>query len=132
MLGMNPSLFCSQVQASDKDLDPVSYAILAGDNSSNFVIDSRTGVVRLVKDRQPSLVGPYYVLNISASDERHVSEAVLMVAVHDINNHRPVFEDCANYRPIISENLPAGSSVIKVSINWFSPVFQSLSVFASS
>lgn len=102
------------VQASDLDLDPVSYSIMSGDNSSNFVIDSRTGVVRLVKHREPNLVGPYYVLNISASDGLHSSQAVLVVAIQDINNHKPVFRDCDKYRPIIAENLPPGSPVIQV------------------
>ena len=102
------------VQASDLDLDPVSYSIMSGDNSSNFVIDSRTGVVRLVKHRQPNLVGPYYVLNISASDGLHSSQAMLVVAIQDINNHKPVFKDCDKYRPVIAENLPPGSRVIQV------------------
>ena len=107
-------LISLSVQASDLDLDPVSYSIMSGDNSSNFVIDSQTGVVRLVKHREPNLVGPYYVLNISASDGLHSSQAVLVVAIQDINNHKPVFRDCDKYRPIIAENLPPGSPVIQV------------------
>lgn len=102
------------VQANDLDQDPVSYSIVSGDNSSNFVIDSRRGVVRLVNREQPNLVGPYYILNISASDGVHVSQAVLIVAIHDINNHKPVFRDCHKYRPVIAENLPPGSPVIQV------------------
>ena len=102
------------VQASDRDLDPVFYSIMSGDNSSNFVIDIRTGVVRLVKHRQPKLIGPYYVLNISASDGLHSSQAMLVVAIQDINNHKPVFRDCDKYRPVIAENLPPGSPVIQV------------------
>ena len=87
---------------------------MSGDNSSNFVIDSRTGVVRLVKQRAPNLVGPYYILNISAKDGLHTSEAVLIVAIQDVNNHKPVFRDCNKYRPVIAENLPTGSPVIQV------------------
>jgi len=116
-------LFFFSVQASDLDLDPVSYSIMAGDNSSNFVIDSRTGVVRLVKHRQPNLIGPYYVLNISASDGLHVSEAVLTVAILDINNHKPVFRDCHKYRPVIAENLLPGSPVIQVCIGMLTQFF---------
>ena len=102
------------VQASDLDLDPVSYSIMSGDSRSNFVIDSRTGVVRLVKHRQPNLVGPLYVLNISASDGLHVSQAVLLVSIQDINNHKPVFKDCDKYRPVIAEDIAIGSPVIQV------------------
>ena len=102
------------VQASDLDLDQVSYSIMSGDNRSNFVIDSRTGVVRLVKHRQPNLVGPLYVLNISASDGLHVSQAVLVVSIQDINNHKPVFKDCDKYRPVIAEDIAIGSPVIQV------------------
>ena len=87
---------------------------MSGDNRSNFVIDSRTGVVRLVKHRQPNLVGPLYVLNISASDGLHVSQAVLLVAIQDINNHKPVFKDCDKYRPVIAEDIAIGSPVIQV------------------
>lgn len=87
---------------------------MSGDNSSNFVIDSRTGVVRLVTRRAPNLVGPYYALNISASDGLHTSQAVLIVAIQDINNHKPVFRDCNKYRPVIAENRPPGSPVIQV------------------
>ena len=78
------------------------------------MIDSRTGVVRLVKYKQPNLVGPFYILNISASDGLYVSQAVLIVAIQDINNHKPIFRDCHKYRPVIAENLPIGSPVIQV------------------
>ena len=97
------------------DQDPVSYSIISGDNSSNFVMDNRTGVVRLVSHRKPNLIGPYYILNISASDGLHVSQATLIVAILDINNHKPVFKDCDTYRPVIAENRPRGSPVIQVS-----------------
>ena len=96
------------------DQDPVSYSIISGDNSSNFVMDNRTGVVRLVSHRKPNLIGPYYSLNISASDGLHVSQATLIVAILDINNHKPVFKDCDTYRPVIAENRPRGSPVIQV------------------
>lgn len=78
------------------------------------MIESRTGVVRLVNHRQPNLVGPHYYLNISASDGVHVSQAMLTVSILDINNHKPVFRDCNKYRPVIAENKPSGSPVIKV------------------
>lgn len=109
------------VQASDLDLDPVSYNIMSGDNNNNFVIDSRTGVVRLIKHRQPNLVGPLYVLNISASDGLHVSQSVLLVSIQDINNHKPVFKDCDKYRPVIAEDIAIGSSVIQVCDIFFLP-----------
>ncbi|XP_068725251.1 protocadherin-like protein isoform X1 [Montipora capricornis] len=109
-----PGELVTTVQANDLDLDPVSYSIISGDNSSNFVMDNRTGVVRLVSHRKPNLILPFYFLNISASDGVHVSQAMLIVAVLDINNHKPVFRDCGKYRPVIAENMSPGSSVLQV------------------
>jgi hypothetical protein len=58
----------------DKDLDDVTYSIASGDNTTNFVIDSKTGVIRLIKTRKPELRGPFYVMNISATDGMHISQ----------------------------------------------------------
>ena len=77
-------------------------------------MDNRTGVVRLVNHRKPNLILPFYFLNISASDGVHVSQAMLIVAVLDINNHKPVFRDCDKYRPVIAENMLPGSPVLQV------------------
>ena len=108
------SSVCLSVQANDQDLDTVFYSIISGDNSSNFVMDKRSGVVHLVSHRNPHLIAPYYRLYISASDGLHVSQAILTVGVLDINNHKPVFRDCRKYQPVISEDVPYGSPVLKV------------------
>ena len=79
------------------------------------MIDSFTGVVRLVDDRSLVLIGPYYTLNITATDGFHVSYAVLYVNIRDLNNHKPEFRDCSKYRPHILENLPPGQFVVRVS-----------------
>ena len=33
----------------------------------------------------------------------------------DVNNNRPMFPDCENYRPEVAENKPSGTPVLTVS-----------------
>ena len=35
----------------------------------------------------------------------------------DVNNNRPMFPDCENYRPEVAENKPSGTPVLTVSID---------------
>ena len=79
------------------------------------MIDGFTGVVRLVNDWSLMLIGPYYALNITATDGFHVSYAMLNVTIQDVNNHKPEFKDCNKYRPHILENLHPGQFVVQVS-----------------
>ncbi|EDO46418.1 predicted protein, partial [Nematostella vectensis] len=102
------------VQATDKDNDPVTYSIASGDNTTNFVINNKTGVIKLVSNRKPELIGPYYTMNISASDGLHVSQAMVIVAIQDVNNHKPVFTDCASYHPVVMEDDPPNTFVMQV------------------
>ena len=44
----------------------------------------------------------------------HTSTAVVVVFITDVNDNKPVFEDCASYSPKIEEGAPNGSPVIKV------------------
>jgi len=41
-------------------------------------------------------------------------QAGLVVAIEDVNNHKPVFKDCAKYKPKVREHLPARTYVIQV------------------
>ena len=44
----------------------------------------------------------------------HTSTAVVVVFITDVNDNKPVFQDCASYGPKIEEGAPNGSPVIKV------------------
>ena len=94
----------------------MTYSISSGDKTGSFVIDSKTGVIQQTSHRTPSLIGPYYTLNISASDGYHVSEAIVVVAVQDVNNYKPVFTECDSYRPVVTEHRPPGTFVFKVGL----------------
>ena len=45
---------------------------------------------------------------------KHTSTAVVVVFITDVNDNKPVFEDCASYSPKVEEGAPNGSPVIKV------------------
>ena len=44
----------------------------------------------------------------------HTSTAVVVVFITDVNDNKPIFEDCASYTPKIEEGAPNGSPIIKV------------------
>ena len=44
----------------------------------------------------------------------HTSTAVVVVFITDVNDNKPVFEDCSSYTPKIEEGAPNGSPVIHV------------------
>jgi hypothetical protein len=44
----------------------------------------------------------------------HTSTAVVVVFITDVNDNKPIFEDCGSYSPKIEEGAPNGSPVIKV------------------
>lgn len=44
----------------------------------------------------------------------HTSTAVVVVFITDVNDNKPIFQDCASYVPKIEEGAPNGSPVIKV------------------
>ena len=102
------------VQASDMDNDAIAYSIISGDEDASFTIHESTGVVRLVNSQRLVLTGPYYTLNISATDGYHVVVAILIVAIQDINNHKPEFTNCSQYRPHILEGSAPGQLVLQV------------------
>ena len=44
----------------------------------------------------------------------HTSTAVVVVFITDVNDNKPVFQDCSSYAPKIEEGAPNASPVIKV------------------
>ena len=125
-----PNTLVTTVVASDKDGDGVTFGFVGGTSTSGlFKIEENTGVIRLI----PGVINldrDKYELNVTATDDGkcclepgsppvdpstlHTSTAVVVVFITDVNDNKPVFEDCASYAPKVEEGAPNGSPVIKV------------------
>ncbi|XP_014844381.1 PREDICTED: neural-cadherin-like [Poecilia mexicana] len=118
-----PNTLVATVLAKDPDGDSITYSITAGNEEGNFVIDSQKGLIRLRSTPLPKLQGLEYVLNVTATDDNAsggphslTSTARVVVGVDDVNNNKPIFEQCQQYREQASvlENQPAGTFVLQV------------------
>uniref|UniRef100_A0A8D3D467 Si:ch211-186j3.6 n=1 Tax=Scophthalmus maximus TaxID=52904 RepID=A0A8D3D467_SCOMX len=118
-----PNTLVATVLAKDPDGDGITYRIATGNEEGNFVIDSQKGLIRLRSSPPPRLQGVEYVLNVTATDDNASggpqalsSTAQVIVGVDDVNNNKPVFEKCQQYRESTSvlENQPAGTFVLQV------------------
>ncbi|XP_054878601.1 protocadherin-15-like [Poeciliopsis prolifica] len=80
------------LQAVDREKDPITYKIHSGDINGNFALQQNSGYLILDKalDRE-SL--DHYILIVTASDGRPdgTSTAVVNVVVTDVNDNDPVF-----------------------------------------
>ncbi|KAG7473620.1 hypothetical protein MATL_G00097750 [Megalops atlanticus] len=118
-----PNTLIATVLAKDPDGDGITYRITGGNEEGNFVIDSQKGLIRLRSSPPPKLQGLEYILNITATDDNMSggphplsSFAQVIVGVDDVNNNKPIFEKCQQYRERTSvlENQPAGTFVLQV------------------
>uniref|UniRef100_A0AAX7UQI8 Uncharacterized protein n=1 Tax=Astatotilapia calliptera TaxID=8154 RepID=A0AAX7UQI8_ASTCA len=118
-----PNTLVATVLAKDPDGDAIFYSITAGNEEENFVIDSQKGLIRLRSTPLPKLQGLEYVLNVTATDDNASggphplsSTARVIVGVDDVNNNKPIFEECQQYREQASvlENQPTGTFVLQV------------------
>ncbi|KAK7891667.1 hypothetical protein WMY93_023630 [Mugilogobius chulae] len=108
---------------NDEAPSSLSQYIEPGNEEGNFIIDSQKGLIRLRSSPLPKLQGLEYVLNVSATDDNASggphslsSTARVIVGVDDVNNNKPVFEECQQYREQASvlENQPTGTFVLQV------------------
>uniref|UniRef100_A0A8C6T609 Si:dkey-22o22.2 n=1 Tax=Neogobius melanostomus TaxID=47308 RepID=A0A8C6T609_9GOBI len=119
-----PDTLVAIVHAHDPDGDGVTYAITGGNEDSNFLLDNtEVMMIKLRRSPAPSLSGPQYVLNVTATDDNASGGpaplstcAQVIVGINDINNNRPLFTKCSEYseRASVLENQPAGASVLRV------------------
>ncbi|XP_023671737.2 neural-cadherin isoform X2 [Paramormyrops kingsleyae] len=118
-----PNTLVATVLAKDPDGDGITYKITSGNNDGNFVIDSQKGLIRLRSSPPPRLQGVEYVLNVTATDDNAsggphslFGTAQVIVGIDDVNNNKPVFEKCQQYREQSSvlENQPVGTFVLQV------------------
>uniref|UniRef100_A0A8C6G2F2 Protocadherin related 15 n=1 Tax=Moschus moschiferus TaxID=68415 RepID=A0A8C6G2F2_MOSMO len=98
------------LQATDREGDPIAYAIENGDPQRVFNLSETTGILTLGKalDREST---DRYILIITASDGRPdgTSTATVNVVVTDVNDNAPVFD------PYLPRNL----SVVEEEANAF-------------
>ncbi|RWS18039.1 Pt1-cadherin-like protein [Dinothrombium tinctorium] len=116
-----PNTLVTTVVASDKDGDNIFFGFVGGGTQSGmFHIEERTGVIRLING-PIHLDKDKYELNVTARDDGsccrngaqsiHTSTALVVVFITDVNDNKPVFEDCQSYAPTVEEGAPSGTPV---------------------
>uniref|UniRef100_A0A3Q2W1L2 Protocadherin Fat 4 n=1 Tax=Haplochromis burtoni TaxID=8153 RepID=A0A3Q2W1L2_HAPBU len=106
------------LSARDKDKEMnglITYNITSGNDKGLFALNSRTGVLSLAhpldfEEKQQ------HELRVSATDGGWIAKtSYVSVTVHvtDVNDNPPVF-DPDEYFPIVQENVPSGTTVIKL------------------
>lgn len=119
-----PDTLVTTVVASDKDGDGILFGFVGGGTTSGmFTIEERTGVIRLTSG-SIELDKDKYELNVTARDDGtccrhgtrniHTSTALVVVFITDVNDNKPVFDDCGSYEPKVEEAAASGSHVITV------------------
>ncbi|KPL94053.1 neural-cadherin-like protein [Sarcoptes scabiei] len=119
-----PDTLVTTVVASDKDGDGILFGFVGGGTTSGmFTIEERTGVIRLTSGNI-ELDKDKYELNVTARDDGsccrggartiHTSTALVVVFITDVNDNKPVFDDCLSYEPKVEEGSPSGTPVITV------------------
>ncbi|KAK5864404.1 hypothetical protein PBY51_015650 [Eleginops maclovinus] len=106
------------LSARDKDKEMnglITYNITSGNDRGLFSLNSKTGVLSLAQpldfeEKQQ------HELRVSATDGGWISKtSYVSVVVHvtDVNDNPPVF-DPEEYFPIVQENVPSGTTVVKL------------------
>lgn len=119
-----PNTLVTTVVASDIDGDNVMFGFMGGGTIAGmFEIEQLTGVIRLING-PIHLDKDKYELNVTAKDDGacckdgtrslHTSTALVVVFITDVNDNKPVFEDCDKYNPKVLEGSESGTFVIKV------------------
>lgn len=117
-----PGTLVTTIQASDRDGDNILFGFVGGGTTSGiFQIEERTGVIRLINEKIV-LDRDKYELNVTARDDgscckngaltTHTTTALVVVFITDVNDNKPVFEDCASYAPVVEEGAPSNTHVI--------------------
>lgn len=100
------------VSASDPDLGSLQYSIAAGNQHHTFAIDAETGIITVINLHKLTEMEAH-TLNVSVSDGVYTSFCRVRVEMISANQHSPVIEK-HQYDTKVTENLPAGTLVIKV------------------
>ncbi|XP_016110127.1 protocadherin Fat 4 [Sinocyclocheilus grahami] len=108
------------LSARDKDKDKqmnglVTYNISSGNDDGLFSINSQTGVLSLAKPLDYE-TKQKHELRVSATDGGWIAKTsyvTVNVLVTDVNDNPPVF-DPVEYFPVVQENVPSGTTVVKM------------------
>ncbi|XP_048086719.1 protocadherin Fat 4 [Alosa alosa] len=108
------------LSARDKDKDKqmnglITYSITTGNEDGLFVINSKTGVLSLAQPLDYE-TKQKHELRVTATDGGWIAKTSyvsLTVHVSDVNDNPPVFNP-DEYFPIIQENVPSGTTVVKM------------------
>ncbi|XP_038134345.1 cadherin-related family member 5 [Cyprinodon tularosa] len=122
------------IRARDGDLGinaPLLYTILSGDDHGRFIIDNRTGEIRLtraVDDRRPAVNFTLTIMVSQVEDELKYSVATAFVRVLSPNSFPPLFNTTTFKGFIIQSSSPAsivstyGNQVLQVQVmDWDFP-----------
>ncbi|CAL4112189.1 unnamed protein product, partial [Meganyctiphanes norvegica] len=104
------------LRAHDADvtqLEPLHYRIHSGDPANIFTMDDISGVVRVANSDKLQNI-KFVNLNISASDDVHISFTQLQISLISGNLHAPRFHQPV-FEGSIQENLEAGALVLTLS-----------------
>ncbi|XP_038610870.1 protocadherin Fat 1 [Tachyglossus aculeatus] len=105
-----PGHLVTRVAAVDADGPGLlEYAIVAGNGSRLFSMDTTSGVITLA-GRLPTPPPPTFELNVSVSDGVFRSETRVRVAVTGANQHAPTFAQ-SELEAELAESAPAGTLV---------------------
>ncbi|KAF7250860.1 Protocadherin Fat 3, partial [Varanus komodoensis] len=105
--------FVTCIQASDadsSDFDRLEYSILSGNDRTNFVMDSKSGVITLSNHRKQRMES-MYSLNVSVSDGLFTSTAQVHIQILGANLYSPVFSQSI-YVAEVRENVAPGTKVL--------------------
>ncbi len=108
------------LSARDKDKDKqmnglVMYNISSGNDDGLFSIHSQTGVLSIAKPLDYE-TKQKHELRVSATDGGWIAKTsyvTVNVLVTDVNDNPPVF-DPVDYFPVVQENVPSGTTVVKM------------------
>uniref|UniRef100_A0A4W5JBD6 Protocadherin Fat 4 n=1 Tax=Hucho hucho TaxID=62062 RepID=A0A4W5JBD6_9TELE len=106
------------LSARDKDKEMnglIAYNITSGNDKGLFAVNSITGILSLAnhldfEEKQR------YELRVTATDGGWIAKtSYVMVTIHvtDVNDNPPIF-DPDEYFPVVQENVPSGTTVVKM------------------
>ncbi|XP_073463897.1 protocadherin Fat 1 isoform X4 [Aquarana catesbeiana] len=107
--------FVTSIKATDPDsidTENLEYFILFGNEDMNFVIDSKSGIIR-VSHLRKKVLQAFYILNVSVSDGVFRSAAQVHIAILSSNLHSPTFGQ-SQYEVELSENSPVHTLVTEL------------------
>ncbi|XP_067224960.1 protocadherin-15b isoform X2 [Chanodichthys erythropterus] len=81
------------IQAADRERDPITYTILRGDPNNVFEVSQTSGLLLLAKNLDREITD-HYTLTVTASDGKPdgTSTATVNIVVTDVNDNDPEFD----------------------------------------